>query len=161
MAVPKKIINFLEKSKVKYQILKHRKVYTAFDKSQTLKVPQKIVGKTLILRDGKKLIFVLISADKKLDLRKIKNLRKIKKLGKKVELAREKLIKNKIKGVKVGAVPPFGILWKAQTIVDPAFKRQKEIILNSGDWQHSIKISPKNLEKLVPDLVWQKISQKR
>jgi len=155
MAVPKKIINFLEKSKVKYQILKHRKVYTAFDKSQTLKVPQKIVGKTLILRDGKKLIFVLISADKKLDLRKIK------KLGKKVELAREKLIKNKIKGVKVGAVPPFGILWKAQTIVDPAFKRQKEIILNSGDWQHSIKISPKNLEKLVPDLVWQKISQKR
>jgi hypothetical protein len=50
MAIPKKIINFLEKAKVKYEIIKHKTVFTAFDKSQTLKVPEKIVGKTLILK---------------------------------------------------------------------------------------------------------------
>jgi prolyl-tRNA editing enzyme YbaK/EbsC (Cys-tRNA(Pro) deacylase) len=76
-------------------------------------------------------------------------------------LASERLIKNRLKGVKVGAIPPFGNLWKIPTIIDTSFKKQKEIILNSGDWSHSIKISAKNLERLVPDLVWQKISIKK
>ena len=35
--IPGKIIKFLEKGKVKYEILKHRTVYTAFDKAKTLK----------------------------------------------------------------------------------------------------------------------------
>jgi Ala-tRNA(Pro) deacylase len=87
--MPKKILNFLEKSKVKYEIIKHKTVFTAFDKSQTLKVPEKIVGKTLILKANNSLAFVLIPANKKLDLKKIK-----KKIGKeKVEFASERLIK--------------------------------------------------------------------
>jgi len=155
MAVPRRVLNFLKKSKIKFEIIRHKKVFTAFDKSQTLKVPQKIVGKTLVLKVDKKLVLVLIPADKKLDFRKLK------KLGKRVKLASERLIKNKLKGIKVGAVPPFGILWKVPTIVDTSFKKQKEIILNSGDWFHSIKISPKNLQKIIPDLVWQKISLKK
>jgi len=155
MAVPKKVLNFLEKSKIKFEIIEHKKVFTAFDKSQTLKVPQKIVGKTLVLKADKKLILALIPANKKLDLRKLK------KFGKKIELAKESQIKKKLKGVKVGAVPPFGVLWGLPTIVDSSFKKQKEMILNSGDWNYSIKISSKNLEKLIPDLIWQKISLKK
>jgi Ala-tRNA(Pro) deacylase len=155
MTVPKKVLKLLKNSKVKFEIIKHKKVFTAFDKSQTLKVPQKIVGKTLVLKIDKKLTLILISADRKLDLRKVK------KLGKRVKLATERLIKNKLKGTKLGAVPPFGVLWKIPTIVDTSLKKQKEIILNSGDWFHSIKISPKALEKIVPDLIWQKISLKK
>jgi len=157
MAISKKIINFLEKSKVKYEIIKHKTVFTAFDKSQTLKVPEKIVGKTLILKSDNSLIFVLIPANKNLNLKKIK-----KKIGKeKVELASERLIKNKIKGIKLGAIPPFGNLWKYQTFVDNSIKREKEIILNGGDWNFSIKIFTKDLKKLIPDLVFGSFSKKK
>jgi Ala-tRNA(Pro) deacylase len=157
MAISKKIINFLEKSKVKYEIIKHKTVFTAFDKSQTLKVPEKIVGKTLILKSDNSLIFVLIPANKNLNLKKIK-----KKIGKeKVELASERLIKNKIKGIKLGAIPPFGNLWKYQTFVDNSLKKEKEIILNGGDWNFSIKILTKDLKKLIPDLVFGSFSKKK
>jgi Ala-tRNA(Pro) deacylase len=157
MAISKKIINFLEKSKVKYEIIKHKTVFTAFDKSQTLKVPEKIVGKTLILKSDNSLIFVLIPANKNLNLKKIK-----KKIGKeKVELASERLIKNKIKGIKLGAIPPFGNLWKYQTFVDNSLKKEKEIILNGGDWNFSIKIFTKDLKKLIPDLVFGSFSKKK
>jgi Ala-tRNA(Pro) deacylase len=163
MAISKKIINFLEKSKVKYEIIKHKTVFTAFDKSQTLKVPEKIVGKTLILKSDNSLVFVLIPANKNLDLKKIK-----KKIGKdaerpkeKVELASERLIKNKIKGIKLGAIPPFGNLWKYQTFVDNSLKKEKEIILNGGDWNLSIKIFTKDLKKLIPDLVFGSFSKKK
>jgi Ala-tRNA(Pro) deacylase len=147
----------LEKSKIKYEIIKHKTVFTAFDKSQTLKVPEKIVGKTLILKSDNSLIFVLIPANKNLNLKKIK-----KKIGKeKVELASERLIKNKIKGIKLGAIPPFGNLWKYQTFVDNSLKKEKEIILNGGDWNFSIKIFTKDLKKLIPDLVFGSFSKKK
>lgn len=142
MPLTKKLENFLKKHKIKYQILNHKTVYTAFDKSQTLKVSPKKVVKTLILKIDKNLAFVLIPGDKKLDLRKVK------KLGKNVSLATEKLLQRKLKGTKVGAVPPFGSLWKLQTFGDKLLKKQKEIIVNGGDWQTSLLISPKELEKI-------------
>jgi Ala-tRNA(Pro) deacylase len=156
MAVPKKITNFLEKRKVKYKILEHKKVFTAFDKSKTLKVPEKIVGKTLVVKFDKSLAMVLIGANKILDFQKLK-----KFLGKEAKLVSEKLIKNKIKGVKLGAIPPFGNLWGMKTFVDRSLKKERKIILNSGDWRFSIEISPKDLEKLIEGLTWGNFSKRK
>ena len=149
MAIPKKIVNFLDKSKIKYEIIEHKTVYTAFDKTQTLKVKPKIVGKTLILKEKKDLNVVLIPANKNLDLSKLKKLGKFKK----VDFVSEKEIKNRVKGVKVGNIPPFGNLWKFKTFIDRAIFKEKEIILNSGDYNFSIKIKPKDFEKLTPDFI--------
>jgi len=161
MPVPKKLINFLEKSKVKYQIIEHKTVYTAYDKVQTLKVPEKMVGKTLVFKtdpEGKpsasygasgKLAVVLIPANKNLDKEKIKKLLKAKK----VELVSERLIKNKFKGVKVGAVPPFGNLWGLGTFADKSLINQPKLIVNGGDYNFSIKISSVSFKKLIPELV--------
>jgi len=157
MAIPKKIIKFLEKNKIKYEIIKHKIVYTAFDKAQTLKVPEKIIGKTLILKIDGELAMVLISADRNLEINKLKKI--VQK--KKVELASEKLIKNKIKGVKVGAIPPFGNLWKAQTFIDRSLMRQPKIIINGGDYQWSIKIKSSDFKRLIPNLIIGNFSKKR
>jgi Ala-tRNA(Pro) deacylase len=169
MPVPKKIINFLEKSKVKYEIIKHRTVYTAFDKAKTLRVAEKIVGKSLIFKMGGKLAIALIGANKNLDLQRIKKLAKIKKL----DFVSEKVIKNKFKGMKVGAVPPFGNLWTPPTrhppasrapiptFIDRSLIRAKEIILNGGDYNFSIKIKSKELIKLIPDSILGNFSKPR
>ena len=171
MPIPGKIIKFLEKGKVlpaaclpdrqgrqvKYEILKHRIVYTAFDKAKTLKVPEKIVGKTLILKTDGKLAMVLIPANKNLDLQKFKKLAKAKK----IDFASERLIKNKFKGVKVGAIPPFGNLWGLRTFIDNSLMREKEIILNGGDYNFSIKISSNQLKKILPDAIFGNFSEKK
>jgi Ala-tRNA(Pro) deacylase len=163
MAISKKILNFLEKAKVRYEIIKHKTVFTAFDKSQTLKVPREIVGKTLILKVNNNLAFVLIPANKTLDLKKIRNKirNKSERTKEKIELASERFIKNKIKGVKIGAIPPFGILWKCKTFIDNSINKEKEIILNSGDWNYSIKLFTKDLQKLIPDLIFGSFSKKK
>ena len=157
MPVPKKIISFLEKSKVKYEIIKHRTVYTAFDKAKTLRIPEKIVGKSLIFKMGGKLAIALIGANKNLDLQRIKKLAKTKKL----DFVSEKVIKNKFKGMKMGAVPPFGNLWGIPTFIDRSFIRAKEIILNGGDYNFSIKIKSEELTKLIPDSILGNFSKTR
>jgi prolyl-tRNA editing enzyme YbaK/EbsC (Cys-tRNA(Pro) deacylase) len=52
-------------------------------------------------------------------------------------------------------------LWKCQTFVDNSIKKEKEIILNGGDWNFSIKILTKDLKKLIPDLVFGNFSKKK
>ena len=62
-------------------------------------------------------------------------------------------MKNKFKGIKVGAVPPFGSLFKLPTFVDRGLINQSKIIVNSGNYNWSIKINPTSFKKIVPDLV--------
>ena len=147
--IPQKIIKFLQKAKVKYEIIKHRIVYTAYDKAKTLRIPEKIVGKSLIFKMGGKLAIALIGANKNLDLQRIKKLTKIKKL----DFVSEKVIKNKFKGMRVGAVPPLGGLWGISTFIDKSLMNQPKIIINSGDYNFSIKINGVSLKKIVPDLI--------
>lgn len=149
MAIPQKVIKFLDRAKVRYEPVKHRTVYTAYDKAATSRVPPKIVGKTLVLSLAKQLALVLIPANKNLDKNKLKKAAKAKK----VDFVSERIIKNKLKGVKVGAIPPFGSLWKLQTFVDRTLLKAPKIIVNAGDYNWSIKISGASLKKLVPDLV--------
>jgi len=162
MPIPKKIINFFEKAKVKYELINHRIVYTAFDKAQTLKVPEKIIGKTLILKVNGELVIALIAANKNLDLQKFKKLaHPLCGYPKKIEFVSEKLIKNKFKGVRVGAIPPFGNLWKLSTFVDRSLMIQPKIIINGGDYDWSIKINPATLKKLIPELKVGNFSKKK
>jgi Ala-tRNA(Pro) deacylase len=149
MPIPKRVLNFLEKTRVKHEVIEHRTVYTAFDKVQTLKVPGKIVGKTLVLKINGSLVLVSIPANKNLDKNKFKRIFKKKK----IDFAKELLIKNRIKGVKVGAIPPFGNLWNLPTFVDKTLLKERKIIFNGGDYRSSIKIRPVDFKKLIPDLV--------
>ena len=153
----RKFIDFLEKAKVKYESIKHRTVYTAYDKAQTLKVPQKIVGKTLIVKFDKDIGLVLIPANKNLDKGKLKKVAKVKN----VDFVKEAWMKKRLIGAKVGAIPPFGNLWKLPTFFDKSLMNQPKIIVNGGDYNWSIKINPASFKKLIPDLVIGSFSKSR
>jgi len=159
MTVPKKVINFLEKRKVKYQLIEHKTVYTAFDKSQTLKEKPSVIGKTLVLKGDRHILLALIPANRSLDKQKFKRAvnTRFKKIGqkpvKKISFASERLIKNKFPGVKVGALPPFGSMFGFPTFVNRSFLKNPKLIINSGSWQYSIKIGKSMFQKAVPALV--------
>lgn len=149
MPLPTKVKKFLDKADIDYEVLNHKTVFTAFDKSQTLKLPEKIIGKTLVMKIDKEISLALIPANCNLDLKKFKKITK----GKKVDFASEKLIKQKLKGVRLGAIPPFGVLWKIKTFVEKSLLKQKNIIVNAGDHNCSLKFSPSVLKKLIPNLI--------
>lgn len=157
MPIPKKIIKFLDKNKIKFETLKHRTVFTAFDKARTLKIPEKIVGKTLAIKLDKNLSLVLIPANRNLDKRELKKIAKAKK----IDFVKEAWMKKNLKGVKVGALPPFGNLWKIPTFIDRNLFKNKKIIINGGDYTFSIKISPAVFKKIIPDLVISSFSKSR
>jgi len=157
MPIPQKIIKFFAKAKVKAEPIQHRIVYTAFDKAATLKVPERIVGKTLVMKMDKKIGLALIPANKVLDKEKFKKMAKAKN----VDFIKEAWMKKNLKGLKVGAIPPFGNLWRLLTFIDKSLLNQPKIIINGGDYNFSIKITPASLKKLIPDLVIGNFSKAR
>lgn len=149
MKIPAKVERFLSAAKAKYESIEHRTVYTAYDKAATLKVPEKIIGKTLVLKIDSGYALALIPANKNLDKNKLRKTAKAKK----VDFVKEAWMRKNLKGMKIGAVPPFGNLFKVKTFVDTVLLNNPKIIVGSGVHEISIKIAPGTLKKIVPDLI--------
>jgi len=143
MNIPKRITNYLDKNKYKYEIVEHKTTYTAWDVSQTKKINPREIVKTLVLKVDKNYILAMIPADKNLDKKKLKKIINIqkKKLGekciKKIDFAKENWMKKNIPG-KLGAIPPFKGLLKMDIFVDNLVLKNKKIYLGSGDYEASI-----------------------
>ncbi len=162
-----RIFKFLTENKARYEIVPHRTVYTAYDKAATLRVKPNMIGKTLVLKMDKLILVVLIAGNKNLDKNKFKKTvndwqkKKEEKPVKKVDFISEKIMKNKFKGVKIGAIPPFGNLWKLPTFIDKGLMKNPKIVVNGGDYNFSIKITGAVLKKLIPDLIIGNFSKPR
>ena len=114
MAVPKKIQNHLSKHHIKFEIVPHRTVYTAYDLAQTLGLKLETIAKTLLLKVAfpkltkkKPDYYILaISASYQTDFMEVQKVLKAAK----VELAPERIMK--ALNIKPGTLTPFGSMHK-------------------------------------------------
>ena len=110
---------------------------------------------------------MLLPADKNLDKKKLKKVvnhwrkKEGKKTIKKISFATETWMKKNLKGVKVGAIPPFGNLWGLSTLIEKSLFKNKKIIVSGGDYSFSVEVSPKVFKKLIPDLIVGTFGKKR
>jgi Ala-tRNA(Pro) deacylase len=164
MPILKNLEKFLKDAKVKYELVKHRTVYTALDKANTLKIKPKEVVKTVVLKLGAgklaQYVVASIPADKNFDKEKFKKLyndwlkktfkteKKVFKAVKEIDFAAEAVIKkNIIKIKKGGTVPPFGSLYGLPTFIDKSLLSAKKLIVNAGGFEESVMIAGSQLEK--------------
>ncbi|MCK5490465.1 MAG: YbaK/EbsC family protein [Candidatus Pacebacteria bacterium] len=147
MAILKILQNLLKKNKIKHEIIEHKTVYTAHDNAQTQHIKPQEVVKTLVMKiSSNKHILALIPANKNLDKKKL--LKEVnvwlkkeeEKAVKTVEFAKEAWMKKNMKG-KIGATVPFGSLSKMTTFVDKNLLKNKDLIINTGDYTKSIKMA--------------------
>src|SRR3989338_2168633 len=157
MPILKKLQKFFEDNKVKYETIQHKIVFTAYDKAATLKIAEKIIGKTLVVKLDRDVALALIPANKNLDKQK---LRKIAK-SKKIDFVKEAWMKKNLKGIKIGSTPPFGVIFKIPTFVDVGLMREKKIIVSSGEYNNLIKLNRAFIKKLITDLVSGNFSKTR
>ncbi len=148
MAIPKKTLSYLDKNKVKYETVEHKTVFTAYDLAQTLKMKLPEIAKTLLVKVDTGLALTVLPASAKLDFGKLKKLAKAKKIS----ILKENVMKTKLK-IKPGAITPFGQLYKLPVYLDAALKKQKKILVGSGSFEESIKITPASLIKVESPIV--------
>jgi len=156
MPIAKKIINHLEKNKIKYDILEHKVVYTAYDLAQTMKKKLQEIAKTVLVKADKEYYLVIVPAHYKLDLTKVKKLLKAKK----VKMAKEGEMKSKFK-VKPGAITPFGTIHKIGVVVDKTLLKTKDVIFGAGSFTESIRMKIKDFLKIEEDAQTGSVGKKK
>lgn len=150
----KSLVKFLDDKKIKYEIIKHKTVYTAIDAAGTQHVKPDEIVKTLVMKMDNKYALALIPANKNLDQNKFKKTLNVwmKKIGaktaNKIGFAKEVWMKKNLKG-NVGATPPFGELLKILNFVDASLLKQKNLYVNTGDYEYSLKLSRAGFEKAI------------
>ena len=146
MAIPKKVIGYLDKNKYKYEIIEHKTTYTAWDTAQTERVKPQEVAKALVMKADSVYLLALVPANRNLDkqkLMKVINAEKKKAKGKtykKIDFAKEAWMKKNLPG-KVGATPPFRGLLSLEIFVDSLLLKNKKVYLGSGEYVNAIRVN--------------------
>lgn len=148
--ISKSLEKLLKQNKIKYEVVEHRKVYTAFDSAETQDLKLSEVAKAVLLK-GENLFLAVLPAGNNCDFKALSKL-----AGEKLSIAKEKdIYKLSAKGgsasggkIKIGLIPPFGSLFKIPVLLDRKLINNKKINLPAGSYTESVIMSVKDYQKL-------------
>jgi Ala-tRNA(Pro) deacylase len=133
---------------VQYELTEHEKVATSEDAARVRNTPLIEGAKALLFYGDCSPILIVVSADLKVDTKKVKGSLGIKDL----RMATPEEVK-KITGVEIGAVPPFGNLFRVPVYMDEGVRRNMMIVFNAGLHTKSIRMKESDFEILVKPVV--------
>lgn len=142
MAISKALEKLLKENKVKYEVIEHRKVFTAFDSAATQDIEETEVAKAVLLKGKKGVYLAVLSAKHNCDFKALSKL-----IDDKVSIAKEKDINTKLK-TKIGLIAPFGSLYKIPIYFDKKLEKNKKINLPAGSYTESVVLAVKDYIRL-------------
>lgn len=136
---------YLNRNNVKYVSIVHSEAYTAQEIAALAHVSGKELAKTVVIKKDGQAAMAVLPASHKIDW----NLLKAATGAAKVELAGERELRDMFSDCEVGAMPPFGNLYRMEVFVETSLTRDREIAFNAGSHIELIKLSFEDFSRLV------------
>lgn len=143
MALPSNVKKYLDKHGVDYEALAHKTVYTAYDAAQTLQKQLKEIAKTILVEADKTHVLVILPADKKINMDKLK-----KALGAKSLRIPDEKVMIKVMKIQPGTLSSFGKLHNMETVIDKAMLGTKKAVISTGSFTDSVFMKVKDLVRM-------------
>ncbi|MHC5062337.1 MAG: aminoacyl-tRNA deacylase [Planctomycetota bacterium] len=145
-----RVLDFLDKSGVKYEITEHKPAFTAQHVAAVEHESGKFVAKPVVVKVDGKFVMCVLPACYKIDLKALKKQMKAKK----AELAAEEEMGELFGDCELGAEPPFGNLYDMPTVIDKTIEDDDHILFQAGSHEKAIRMSMADYVKLVaPDVM--------
>ena len=141
----KKLVEFLDKSQIKYINVTHSTAFTAQDVAESAHIPGKEMAKTVIVWMDGVIAMVVLPASSMIDFNKLNEVSKVTS----VELASESEFKDRFPECEIGAMPPFGNLFNTRVYADKMLSEDREISFNAGSHHELIRLGYADFERLV------------
>src|SRR5579862_2707544 len=135
MGVPTRLINFLNQSNVRYEVLHHPEAFTAQELAAIEHVKGRDHAKVVIIKSDTRLLMTVLPADYRLDLEKLSSL-----TGGRTTLADEAEFKETFPDCAVGTMPPFGQLYGVDTYLDTSLSGADKIVFEAGTHSDAIRM---------------------
>lgn len=154
MAIPKRLKDFFGKNGIKYDVEKHRELFTAQEVAGSEHITGYGFAKVVMLKCDGELIMAVIPAPYEISMHKVK------KLGyKEVLLAKEEEFESLFPDCDTGAMPPFGFLYNIPFYVDKSFMNEGEVVFNSGTHTETVKIKREDYDRFIGEDAYKDISE--
>jgi Ala-tRNA(Pro) deacylase len=140
-----RVTEYLEEQGVKYEIREHRSTFTAQQMAAEEHVPGMTVAKPVVVKADNKYYMCVLPACCKIDFDVLKEQMGVRQ----IELADEKEMVQIFGDCALGAEPPFGNLYKLDTIMDQSLEDDDEIVFQGGTHEQAIRIAMTDYQKLV------------
>jgi Ala-tRNA(Pro) deacylase len=134
----------LERARINFDLIEHRRTETAGDEASALGVPPDDVAKTIVLSSGESYVRAVVPASERLDLHKVREL-----LGdKSARLASEGELVLAYPMYELGAVPPFGVPAGDRVLFDRRLAQHDSVVFEAGSHNESVRLKTVDLIRL-------------
>jgi Ala-tRNA(Pro) deacylase len=136
-------MEFLNQSKVRYEVLHHPEAFTAQELAAIEHVKGRSHAKVVMIKAGGEVLMAVLPADLRIDLEKLE-----KVTGRKTTLATEADFQALFPDCSVGTMPPFGGLYGVAGYIDASLSEAGKIVFEAGTHSDAIKMRYADYERL-------------
>ena len=144
MGAFEKLKSFLDENKISYEYKEHEEVRTSEEAAKARGEDIKIGAKAMILKADDKFIMLVLSAAKKIDSKKVKEILGAKSL----RFATPEEV-TQLTGCIPGGVPPFANIFGLELLVDRTIQINKFMAFNAGERTKSLKLKTTDYLRLL------------
>ena len=135
------VTDLLDKRGGPFELIPHDQAYTSIAEATALGISADEVLKALVLDTASGNAIAVVPGSRRLDMRTVEEA-----VGAKhVRLATEGEIEKNFPGYELGALPPIGSLFGAQTFVDPEVLQHDTVVIAAGSQTESVKLRTEDL----------------
>lgn len=131
-----RIEEYLASQKVRYQLIRHPKAYTAQEIAAAEHISGKQHVKVVVVEAQGQHFLAALPATARVDFKKLGAA-----IGRSVCLSKESALQTLFPDCDVGAMPPLGSLYHLPVFVDKALAEQPEIVIQAGTHTDAIKLA--------------------
>ena len=135
MSISARLKSFLDETQIPYSVMTHTTAYTAQGAAATMQISGRELAKTVVLWAGEEMILAVLPAPNHVRLDKL-----AAAIRKPVRLATEQEFSSLFPDCELGAMPPFGSLYKLPVCVDGSLAADEEIVFNAGTHRDAIRM---------------------
>lgn len=134
----------LDRDHIKYVLISHSPAFTSQEVAASAHVSGKEMAKTVIVRAGDHLIMAVLPASRQIDFDRLS-----RELQVDIALASEEEFKGLCPDCELGAMPPFGLFYGIDVLIDKRLEEVEEICFNAGTHRELLRMSLADFKKII------------
>lgn len=145
MSIPSRLTHYLEQHGARYEVCAHDHSNTSAETARSAHLDPGQLAKSVILEDDFGCVMAVVPADKTVMLGEVSRM-----LGRReLRLSDERRIADLFADCARGAVPPVGMAWGMETLVDDALDGPGTVYMEGGDHECLLRMSHDQFHELM------------
>lgn len=144
VALPVRIKHYLQSLGVDYQLVAHPRSFSTKEAAEAAHIPEDHIAKAVLFKDEQGLLMVVIPGNGRVKLHTLQ-----RDLNRDLELSPKPEVDALFEDCRPGAIPPLGLAYNLETVLDEAFTLLATVYFEAGDQRHLVQVKGEAFHKLL------------